>query len=81
MALNGDPPAATQADDERAQRRSDLRGRLEEWRWWLGGAVIMTAIWGVQAIRSGADFFWPVVPLGISAAILVAVAIWPHHDH
>jgi hypothetical protein len=45
-----------------------------------GWAVIMTAIWGVQAIRSGADFFWPVVPLGIWAAILVAVAIWPHHD-
>ncbi|WP_344102660.1 DUF1707 domain-containing protein [Nocardiopsis rhodophaea] len=51
---------------------------VDEWRWWLGGAVIMTGIWGVTSIMGGALLpFWPLVPLGIWAAILVAAAIWP----
>ncbi len=50
----------------------------DEWRWWLGGAVIMTGIWGVTSIMGGALLpYWPLVPLGIWAAILVAAAIWP----
>jgi hypothetical protein len=35
----------------------------------------MAAIWAVNAIRSGPKFLWPTVPLGIWAAVLVAVAI------
>ncbi len=77
--LTGDLPGRgpSAADVTRAQRDSDVREWLQEWRWWLGGAVIMSTIWGVRAIRSGPDFYWPLVPLGIWAAILVAVAIWP----
>ncbi|WP_460862055.1 DUF1707 SHOCT-like domain-containing protein [Nocardiopsis coralliicola] len=53
----------------------------EEWRWWLGGAVIMAGIWGVTSIMSGTLVtFWPLVPLGIWAAILLAAAIWPDED-
>jgi hypothetical protein len=78
VPLTRNPPAATRVGDaEREQRKADLREWLDEWRWWAGGAVIMATIWGVHAIRSGADFFWPLVPLGIWAAILVAVALWP----
>lgn len=76
--MNSEPSTPASADDvARAQRDSDLREWLVEWRWWLGGAVIMSAIWAVRAIRSGPNFYWPLVPLGIWAAILVAVAIWP----
>ncbi|MFC4561144.1 DUF1707 domain-containing protein [Nocardiopsis mangrovi] len=51
---------------------------VDEWRWWLGGAVIMTGIWGVTSIMGNDALpFWPLVPLGIWAAILIAAAIWP----
>lgn len=76
-ALTGDLPGPDAAEVARAQRESDAHEWGVEWRWWLGGAVIMSAVWGAQAIRSGLDFYWPLVPLGIWAAILVAVAIWP----
>ncbi len=78
--LTNDLPGPGRVEVARAQRESELREWLREWRWWLGGAVIMSAIWGVQAIRSGPDFYWPLVPLGIWAAVLVAVAIWPSQD-
>ncbi|MDA8370517.1 MAG: DUF1707 domain-containing protein [Nocardiopsaceae bacterium] len=54
---------------------------VDEWRWWLGGAVIMTGIWGVTSIMGGVLLpFWPLVPLGIWAAILLAAAIWPDEN-
>ncbi|MUL42953.1 DUF1707 domain-containing protein [Streptomonospora sp. PA3] len=69
-------PAAVGAG--RAALVSPWKDWVDEWRWWLGGAVIMTAIWGVTSIMGG-DLvpYWPLVPLGIWAAILVAAAIWP----
>lgn len=75
--LTDDLPAPSEAEVARGRRDSDMREWLQEWRWWLGGAVILSAVWGVQAIRTGPDFFWPLVPLGIWAAVLIAVAIWP----
>ncbi|GIE92546.1 hypothetical protein Ari01nite_00110 [Paractinoplanes rishiriensis] len=63
------------------RRRRELKEWLAEWRHWLGGAVIMTGIWAVQSIRDGAlADYWPAVPLGIWAAVLIAVAIWPSED-
>lgn len=57
------------------------RDWVDEWRWWLGGAVIMTGIWGVTSVMGGVLLpFWPLVPLGIWAAILVAAAIWPDEN-
>ncbi|WP_046471292.1 DUF1707 SHOCT-like domain-containing protein [Allosalinactinospora lopnorensis] len=54
---------------------------VDEWRWWLGGAIIMTGIWGVTSIMGGTLLpFWPLVPLGIWAAILIAAAIWPDEN-
>lgn len=76
-ALTDDLPGPAATDLARTRRDSEMREWIQEWRWWLGGAVIMSAIWGFQAIRSGLDFYWPLVPLGIWAAVLVAVAIWP----
>ncbi len=79
-ALTRDLPGPGADEVARARRDSDLREWLQEWRWWLGGAVVMSAIWGVEAVRSGPDFYWPLIPLGIWAAILVAEAIWPAPD-
>jgi hypothetical protein len=46
-----------------------------EWRFWLGGAVILFVIWGVECLRKGGLIWpWPVVPLAIWAAVLVALA-------
>lgn len=66
----------------RGAEDSDVREWMTEWRWWFGAAIIMSALWGIQAIRSDPGFFWPLVPLGMWAAVLIAVAIWPRpEDH
>ncbi|TQN32265.1 uncharacterized protein DUF1707 [Haloactinospora alba] len=78
-----EPPEPEESDRELATADqsgfvSPWKDWIDEWRWWLGGAVIMTGIWGVTSIMGGALLpFWPLVPLGIWAAILVAAAIWP----
>jgi uncharacterized protein DUF1707 len=77
VGLIADLPAPAAAELEEARRARELGEWVLEWRWWLGGAVILTAVWGVQVLRSGPEFYWPVVPLGIWAAVLLAVAIWP----
>lgn len=54
---------------------------IDEWRWLLGGAIIMTSVWGVTSFLSGTLLpFWPLVPLGIWTAILLAMAVWPKND-
>ncbi|MDA2814558.1 DUF1707 domain-containing protein [Nocardiopsis sp. RSe5-2] len=82
------PPPAPAPVEERplvtaggGEAASPWKEWVDEWRWWLGGAVIMTGIWGVTSIMGGALLpFWPLVPLGIWAAILVAAAIWPDEN-
>lgn len=50
----------------------------DEWRWWSGIAVILTTVWAVVSVMSGELVpYWPLVPLGIWAAVLLASAIWP----
>ncbi len=76
-ALTSDLPRSVEANAASKQYASDLSEWLKEWRWWLGGAVILTAIWGLRAISAGPSFYWPIFPLGVWAAVLVAIAIWP----
>jgi hypothetical protein len=46
---------------------------LDEWRDWLGGAIIMIAIWATTSLVSGElTTFWPAIPLGIWAAVVLA---------
>lgn len=75
-ALTGDLPAPAPTRSE--QDRKDLREWLAEWRYWLGGAVIMSGIWGARCAQKGElTYYWPVTPLGVWAAVLIAIAIWP----
>jgi hypothetical protein len=76
-----DPPESALTAAGRGTLVSPWKDWVDEWRWWLGGAVIMTGIWGVTSVMSeGLLPFWPLVPLGIWAAILVAAAIWPDEN-
>ncbi|MFG3255540.1 DUF1707 domain-containing protein [Streptomyces sp. NPDC048172] len=79
--LTADLPAAReQAEAERraAREREDLTEWLAEWRYWLGGAFLMSAVWGVKSVSDGElAYYWPWMPLAIWAAVLVALAIWP----
>lgn len=58
---------------EQARKQRELREYVGEWKSWLGGAVIMIGIWFVSGLSDG-DWgnFWPAIPLGIWAAILIA---------
>ncbi|MFD7630897.1 DUF1707 domain-containing protein [Streptomyces sp. NPDC059851] len=80
--LTADLPAPKPTRAERAEQdRKDLAEWLAEWRYWLGGLVLMSAVWGVRCLQKGElTYYWPVAPLGVWAAVLVAVAIWPRHE-
>ncbi|OZC71346.1 hypothetical protein CH251_16380 [Rhodococcus sp. 06-462-5] len=61
-----------------ARTTSEWREYLDEWRWWLGGAVVMNGIWAVQWISDGEPTsYWPLWPLGIWGIILVAMVFMP----
>lgn len=68
-----DPAELPSAKAERAvEERREWYG---EWMAWLGGAVIMVGIWGTNSLVNGEFMqFWPAVPLGIWAVILVVSA-------
>lgn len=67
--------------DPAARDAAERREYWGEWRWWLAGAIVLTAVWGFQGLGDG-DFgrFWPVVPLGIWAAVLLALPLLPRDD-
>ncbi len=47
-----------------------VRG-AEQWRGWLGGALLMVGIWALTSLAAGhALFFWPVFPLAFWALSL-----------
>lgn len=51
-------------------------GPGEEWRSWAGTAVLLITIWGITSVASGGFlFFWPMFPIGIWGAILLASAL------
>jgi hypothetical protein len=72
------PPSRRERDQVAADKRqSDAREWRKEWGYWLGGALVMTTIWAVNSVRDGEfAFYWPLAPLGIWAAILLAELLW-----
>ncbi|MFB7941889.1 DUF1707 SHOCT-like domain-containing protein [Streptomyces sp. NPDC004779] len=75
-ALTADLPAPRPDKEER--KRKELAEWYAEWRYWLGGALVLSVIWGVNCLSDGElQFYWPVTPLGIWAAVLLAAAFRP----
>ncbi|MDA2808891.1 DUF1707 SHOCT-like domain-containing protein [Nocardiopsis suaedae] len=79
------PPAGTSAPAPRPEGPIDLaaageanapsvwKEQAEAWRPWAGGAVIMVGIWGLTSVLAGeATAFWPIIPLGIWALVVIA---------
>ncbi len=63
-------PVVSRAEKKAVAERKEM---WDEWRSWLGGAIVMIGIWGTISLTSGEfNTFWPAVPLGIWAAILLA---------
>lgn len=60
-----------------ASRRTGVgRAVGEPWRGWLGGALVMLAIWAATSVVSGTLLpFWPAFPIGIWGAVLLAGAL------
>ncbi|WP_285728838.1 DUF1707 domain-containing protein [Nocardiopsis sp. ATB16-24] len=53
----------------------------DEWRWWSAIAAALTSVWGLVSLLGGELVpYWPLVPLGIWAAVLLASAIWPSEE-
>ncbi len=74
-------PAARLPSAQEQRAAADQREWWNEWRTWLGGAVVMLAIWGVTSLVSGElQRFWPAIPLGIWAAVLLAHALFEDDD-
>jgi len=49
------------------------REQADEWRSWAGAAVVLVAVWTITSIAAGGPlFFWPMFPIGIWGAILLA---------
>ncbi|MFC7344635.1 DUF1707 SHOCT-like domain-containing protein [Saccharopolyspora griseoalba] len=69
--LTADLPAPAPATPpEVAEREEKL---AKEWRSWAGVSFVLVAIWIVTSIASGGPlFFWPIIPMGIWAAVNVA---------
>ena len=66
------PPAAVPAVQARAAP-AYWREQADEWRGWAGTAVVLVAIWTITSIAAGGPlFFWPMFPIGIWGAILLA---------
>lgn len=62
--------ALVKAPERAVARREEMTG---EWRSWAGTSLVLITIWGISSVASGgALFFWPVFPVGIWAAILLA---------
>lgn len=89
--LTADLPQPLQRERARAEeerqkalaerKKREMREYLGEWQAWLGGAVIMIGIWGVTSLANGEfNNFWPAIPLGIWAVILLASAFGGSDD-
>ncbi|GAB3448922.1 hypothetical protein GCM10027570_22910 [Streptomonospora sediminis] len=65
-----EPVDLGQTAKENAPTRPKQSGK---WSTWTGAAVIMIGIWLVTSVVSGEfDGFWPMLPLGIWAAVLLS---------
>lgn len=73
--VTADLPDYRQEKVVEQKRQKKRRDYVQEWLYWLGGAIIMNGIWLVTSLfdgDSGMKNYWPAIPLGIWAVVLVA---------
>ncbi|MBC8092194.1 MAG: DUF1707 domain-containing protein [Pseudonocardia sp.] len=69
-------PVASQPVVAREQSVVQRSEYWDRWRSWLGLAIVLTTIWAISSVSSNdLQGYWPGVPLGIWAAILLASAV------
>lgn len=69
-------PVPAKSSEEVVKQERHKKKRVKEWRDWASVAFILVAIWAVTSVASGEPhFFWPMIPMGIWAAINVASMI------
>lgn len=63
---------------EQARKKKERREYLGAWQAWVAGSIIMTTIWGIMNFAAGQlTDFWPLWPIGVWAACLAGMALWP----
>lgn len=78
------PPDSPAAAAERSTHRH--RELVEDWRGWLGVAIILNVIWLISRLVSdnpawgGWGSYWPIWPLGIWGAFLLVRTVMPDDD-
>lgn len=81
LPVSGTAGARAAARAESARRLADRLRWRKELLYWVGGAVIMNVIWAARSISEGRlEDYWPALPLGIWAAILISYVFWPERD-
>ncbi|PKW13288.1 DUF1707 SHOCT-like domain-containing protein [Saccharopolyspora spinosa] len=69
-------PVPAKPSPEIVKQDRDKKKMVKEWRDWASVTFILVAIWAVTSIASGEPhFFWPMIPMGIWAAVNVASMI------
>ncbi|MGW3469024.1 DUF1707 SHOCT-like domain-containing protein [Saccharopolyspora sp. NPDC000995] len=69
-------PVPAKSSEEVVKQDRHTKKMVKEWRDWASVAFILVAIWAVTSVASGEPhFFWPMIPMGIWAAINVASMI------
>lgn len=65
-----------------SQRDKDTADYVREWRIWAGVTVIVAIVWGIMSMRAGHLIMaWPpLAVMGIWAAVLVALPLFPSSD-
>lgn len=86
VPLTADLPVAEPrptAEPVAAEAPPSTKGALsKELRSWMGGGVIMIGIWGVTSVMATEPLpFWPLIPIGIWLAVLIAGIISPDRKH
>jgi hypothetical protein len=77
--VNDLPVTREQAERSRTETSRATRNKLlKEWGQWAAVTILLVAIWGATSLGSGEPMqFWPAVPSGVWAIILIAGMIWP----
>jgi hypothetical protein len=74
-AVTADLPQATPSPPSATVPAPRPAGRAVAWRLWLGGSLLLLAIWTATSLAVGhALFFWPVFPIGFWALSMLGSA-------